>query len=182
MKNGMLEFSDWPMFDRLMADEELCREVIEIILGEPVSEIEYIVTEDDVRPTLTNHGVRFDAFVKTKGEIYDIEMQTTKRSALGRRMRFYQGALDSRTLHKGEGYEKLPLCIIVFICMHDPFGEGFPVYTLDVRCAEKPTVRVGHGFLWKALSPLLPGASFPRGACETCYTTCGQVMPVMTYS
>ena len=27
MKDGMLEFSDWPMFDLLMTDKELCREV-----------------------------------------------------------------------------------------------------------------------------------------------------------
>ena len=79
MKDGMLEFSDWPMFDLFMTDKELCREVIEIILDESIADIEYIVTEDDVRPTLTNHGVRLDAFVKTKNEIYDIEMQTTKR-------------------------------------------------------------------------------------------------------
>ena len=32
MKDGMLEFSDWPMFDLLMTDKELCREVIEICL------------------------------------------------------------------------------------------------------------------------------------------------------
>ena len=69
MKDGMLEFSDWPMFDLLMTDKELCREVIEIILDESIADIEYIVTEDDVRPTLTNHGVRLDAFVKTRSTI-----------------------------------------------------------------------------------------------------------------
>ena len=58
MKDGMLEFSDWPMFDLLMTDKELCREVIEIILDESIADIEYIVTEDDVRPTLTNHQSR----------------------------------------------------------------------------------------------------------------------------
>ena len=121
-------------------------------LLESIADIEYIVTEDDVRPTLTNHGVRLDAFVKTKNEIYDIEMQTTKREDLGRRMRYYQGALDTLTLRKGEGYEELPPCIIIFICMHDPFDEGLPVYTLDVNCLEKPSARIGHGFLWKALS------------------------------
>ena len=67
-------------------------------------------------------------------------------------MRYYQGALDTLTLRKGEGYEELPPCIIIFICMHDPFDEGLPVYTLDVNCLEKPSARIGHGFLWKALS------------------------------
>ena len=49
-------------------------------------------------------------------------------------------------------YQELPPCIIIFICMHDPFDEGLPVYTLDVNCLEKPSARIGHGFLWKALS------------------------------
>ena len=26
------------------------------------------------------------------------------------------------------------------------------MYTLDVNCLEKPSARIGHGFLWKALS------------------------------
>ena len=42
MKDGMLEFSDWPMFDLLMTDKELCREVIEIILDESIADIEYL--------------------------------------------------------------------------------------------------------------------------------------------
>ena len=37
-------------------------------LLEPIADIEYIVTEDDVRPTLTNHGVRLDAFVKRQSQ------------------------------------------------------------------------------------------------------------------
>ena len=170
MKDGMLEFSDWPMFDLLMTDKELCREVIEIILDESIADIEYIVTEDDVRPTLTNHGVRLDAFVKTKNEIYDIEMQTTKREDLGRRMRYYQGALDTLTLRKGEGYEELPPCIIIFICMHDPFDEGLPVYTLDVNCLEKPSARIGHGFLESPIRSCLGQA--PRGALAEPATLC----------
>lgn len=145
-------------------------------LLEPIADIEYIVTEDDVRPTLTNHGVRLDAFVKTKNEIYDIEMQTTKREDLGRRMRYYQGALDTLTLRKGEGYEELPPCIIIFICMHDPFDEGLPVYTLDVNCLEKPSARIGHGFLWKALSAPAWG-KLPEGRCGTCYTMFGRGKP-----
>ena len=65
MKENELEFSDWPMFDLLMTNEELCRELLEVVLDAPVSNIEYIIAENDIRPTLTNHGVRLDAYVKT---------------------------------------------------------------------------------------------------------------------
>ena len=95
MKENELEFSDWPMFDLLMTNEELCRELLEVVLNAPVSNIEYIIAENDIRPTLTNHGVRLDAYVKTENEVCNIEMQTVKRAKLGRRLRFYQGAMDT---------------------------------------------------------------------------------------
>ena len=121
MKENELEFSDWPMFDLLMTNEELCRELLEVVLDAPVSNIEYIIAENDIRPTLTNHGVRLDAYVKTENEVCNIEMQTVKRAKLGRRLRFYQGAMDTLALRRGEHYGNLPPCYIVFICLHGPW-------------------------------------------------------------
>lgn len=152
MKENELEFSDWPMFDLLMTNEEFCRELLEVVLDAPVSKIEYVIAENDIHPTLTNHGVRLDAFVKTENEVYNIEMQTVKRAKLGRRLRFYQGAMDTLALRRGEHYGNLPPCYIVFICLHDPFDAGLPVYTLDVKCQENTSVETDHGFTWIALS------------------------------
>lgn len=152
MKENELEFSDWPMFDLLMTNEELCRELLEVVLDAPVSNIEYIIAENDIRPTLTNHGVRLDAYVKTENEVCNIEMQTVKRAKLGRRLRFYQGAMDTLTLRRGEHYGNLPPCYIVFICLHDPFNAGLPVYTLNVKCQENTSVKTDHGFTWIVLA------------------------------
>lgn len=152
MKENELEFSDWPMFDLLMTNEELCRELLEVVLDAPVSNIEYIIAENDIRPTLTNHGVRLDAYVKTENEVCNIEMQTVKRAKLGRRLRFYQGAMDTLALRRGEHYGNLPPCYIVFICLHDPFNAGLPVYTLNVKCQENTSVKTDHGFTWIVLA------------------------------
>lgn len=152
MKENELEFSDWPMFDLLMTNEELCRELLEVVLDAPVSNIEYIIAENDIRPTLTNHGVRLDAYVKTENEVYNIEMQTVKRTKLGRRLRFYQGAMDTLALRRGEHYGNLPPCYIVFICLHDPFNAGLPVYTLNVKCQENTSMKTDHGFTWIVLA------------------------------
>ena len=152
MKENELEFSDWPMFDLLMTNEELCRELLEVVLNAPVSNIEYIIAENDIRPTLTNHGVRLDAYVKTENEVCNIEMQTVKRAKLGRRLRFYQGAMDTLALRRGEHYGNLPPCYIVFICLHDPFNAGLPVYTLNVKCQENTSVKTDHGFTWIVLA------------------------------
>ena len=152
MKENELEFSDWPMFDLLMTNEELCRELLEVVLNAPVSNIEYIIAENDIRPTLTNQGVRLDAYVKTENEVCNIEMQTVKRAKLGRRLRFYQGAMDTLALRRGEHYGNLPPCYIVFICLHDPFNAGLPVYTLNVKCQENTSVKTDHGFTWIVLA------------------------------
>lgn len=152
MKENELEFSDWPMFDLLMTNEELCRELLEVVLDAPVSNIEYIIAENDIRPTLTNHGVRLDAYVKTENEVCNIEMQTVKRAKLGRRLRFYQGAMDTLALRRGEHYGNLPPCYIVFICLHDPLNAGLPVYTLNVKCQENTSVKTDHGFTWIVLA------------------------------
>ena len=152
MKENELEFSDWPIFDLLMTNEELCRELLEVVLDAPVSNIEYIIAENDIRPTLTNHGVRLDAYVKTENEVCNIEMQTVKRAKLGRRLRFYQGAMDTLALRRGEHYGNLPPCYIVFICLHDPFNAGLPVYTLNVKCQENTSVKTDHGFTWIVLA------------------------------
>lgn len=152
MKENELEFSDWPMFDLLMTNEELCRELLEVVLNAPVSNIEYIIAVNDIRPTLTNHGVRLDAYVKTENEVCNIEMQTVKRAKLGRRLRFYQGAMDTLALRRGEHYGNLPPCYIVFICLHDPFNAGLPVYTLNVKCQENTSVKTDHGFTWIVLA------------------------------
>lgn len=152
MKDGRLEFSDWPMFDHVMMREDLCRELLEVVLERPISKIEYIVAEQEIHPTFLNHGVRLDAFVKAQGEVYDVEMQTLKRGQLGRRLRYYQGAIDALTLQRGAGYDSLPLCFVVFICMHDPLNRGLPVYTLDMNCREDQEVQIGHGFKWIVLS------------------------------
>jgi len=152
MKENELEFSDRPMFDLLMTNEELCRELLEVVLNAPVSNIEYIIAENDIRPTLTNHGVRLDAYVKTENEVCNIEMQTVKRAKLGRRLRFYQGAMDTLALRRGEHYGNLPPCYIVFICLHDPFNAGLPVYTLNVKCQENTSVETDHGFTWVVLA------------------------------
>ena len=96
--------------------------------------------------------MRLDAYVKTENEVCNIEMQTVKRAKLGRRLRFYQGAMDTLALRRGEHYGNLPPCYIVFICLHDPFNAGLPVYTLNVKCQENTSVKTDHGFTWIVLA------------------------------
>lgn len=46
---------------------------------------------------------------------------------------------------KGASYNELPDSYILFICLEDPFEDGFPVYTFENRCLECPDLVLDDG-------------------------------------
>lgn len=90
-----LRISDAPMFNRVMSDQETCRIFLETVLGIEVERLEYVDAEHQHSPSLLGKAVRMDVFAKGAGTMFDIEMQAAVEPALGRRMRFYQGAMDA---------------------------------------------------------------------------------------
>ncbi len=139
MKDGMLEFKDAPMFGRVMRNEQICKQVIEVILGIEIDHIKYLNSEQQISPYEDARGVRLDVYLKSSDKVFDIEMQTTD-TPYGKRMRYYQSAIDSSLLNKGEDYTKLVESYIIFICTKDPFGHDIPLYTIDRRCMEADIV------------------------------------------
>ena len=139
MKDGMLEFKDAPMFGRVMRNEELCKQVLEVILNIEIDHIEYLNTEQEMSAYNDAKGVRLDVYLKSSDKVFDIEMQTTD-TPYGKRMRYYQAAIDSTLLNKGEDYTKLVESYIIFICTKDPFGKDIPLYTIERRCMETDIV------------------------------------------
>ena len=139
MKDGMLEFKDAPMFGRVMRNEELCKQVLEVILNIEIDHIEYLNTEQEVSAYNDAKGVRLDVYLKSSDNVFDIEMQTTD-TPYGKRMRYYQASIDSTLLNKGEDYTKLVESYIIFISTQDPFGKDIPLYTIERRCMETDIV------------------------------------------
>lgn len=153
MRDGDLEFRDWPMFDRVLEENhDICRRMLEVVLERPIKRIENVVAERTIKPRLGSRGVRLDALVSADGEKFDIEMQRTARGDLGKRLHYYQGAIDSGVLREGAQYDELPRAFVIFLCTYDEFACGLPVYTFDVRCNEVPDLRLSHGFTWVVLN------------------------------
>ncbi len=48
-----LTFTDDFMFSQVMHDEEICRQVVELILGIKIGKIEYLSTQEKQNPTQT---------------------------------------------------------------------------------------------------------------------------------
>lgn len=139
MKDGMLELKDAPMFGRVMRNANLCKQVLEVILGIEIDHVEYLNTEQEISAYTEARGVRLDVYLKASDKVYDIEMQTTD-IPYGKRMRYYQAMIDSALLDKGKNYPDLSESYIIFICTQDPFRCDIPIYTFERRCLEADIV------------------------------------------
>lgn len=136
-----LVFTDDFMFGKVMEDKELCREVLECLLGETVGELREIQSERQLRYTADGKPIRLDVYTRNRETMYDAEMQnlnhrTAEGQELPRRSRFYQSMMDADFLQKGNSYRKLPDGRVLFLCTFDPFGKGLPKYTFEDRCTE----------------------------------------------
>ena len=140
-----LKFTDDFMFCHVMKSPELCKGVIERLLGIKVEKIEYPELQKAIRPYYSAHGIRMDVYVKDSDRIFDIEMQTSIPDDLPRRMRYYQSMIDIDTLMKGSNYITLKESYIIFLCTKDPFGLGLPVYTFNSVCKENKDFTLNDG-------------------------------------
>lgn len=147
-----LTLSDAPMFQRIMSDADICKEFVGLILNKEMGKIVYHNTEQIIEPGIGKKGVRFDAYLKDESTAYDIEMQSYPRHRIGRRMRYYQAAMDTELLSKGDDYDKLPESYVIFICTSDPLGLGLSRYDIECTCIQNPCISVASGSHWIALN------------------------------
>ena len=146
-----LKFSDDFMFGKIMEDKELCREVLECLLQQPVGELTEVQTQREFRYTSDGKPIRLDVYNEdSDGRIYDAEMENLNHKAvehhqLPKRSRFYQGAIDIDFMDKNYSYKLLPESRVIFICTFDPFGQGLSRYTFRERCDENPEICLNDG-------------------------------------
>jgi predicted transposase/invertase (TIGR01784 family) len=108
-----------------------------------------------------------DVFAREGSRVFDIEMQVSPEGRIGRRMRYYQAAIDATELGPGEDYGLLPESFVVFFCATDPFRAGKAIYSIERTCLELPGLVAGDG---ACSTHRLPRMS-PTPTCAICYTT-----------
>lgn len=139
-----LKFTDDFMFCKILyTNPDLCRQLLELILGRKVRKINYLTTQNNIDITSDGKGIRLDVYLEGDNKIYDIEMQTTGNSNLPKRTRYYQGMIDLNLIEKGADYNELKETFIIFVCLHDPFKLNECVYTFENRCKEIPGLSLG---------------------------------------
>ena len=152
MNEKKLTINDSPMFERVMADPEICKGVIRAVLGITVDKIEYRNTEQHLDSRLGSKGVRLDAFVKADGKVYDIEIQNYRQVSIGKRFRYYQSAIDTSILREGMDYDQLPESYVIFLCTFDPFNAELPIYHFERQCIEGSNIDLGCASHWVVLN------------------------------
>lgn len=136
------------MFRLVMEKQELCKKLIECILGIRIKSISYMEHEKSFEANLKSKGVRLDLFVIDEdGVAYDIEMQmdNSYKEFLGRRTRYYVSTMDNNALKKGERYSQLRKSYVIFICTFDPFDRGLAKYTFNAICNEDHSLVLDDG-------------------------------------
>ncbi len=133
------------VFTKFMSDPEICKEVLGILLGFEIGEIEKVEYQNTIEIDLSQKGVRLDVYVKDSDKIYDIEMQVTNSPSLIKRARYYQSCIDIDDLEKGMSYGNLRDSYIIFICTFDPFELDLPTYSFENVCKEDNNLKLNDG-------------------------------------
>ncbi|MGI5057194.1 Rpn family recombination-promoting nuclease/putative transposase [Treponema socranskii] len=132
-----LTIADDFMFCKIMQDESICKQFLEMILAGQIGKIACLSPQNSVATGIEAKSVRLDLLVKDEaGKSYDIEMQVSNEHNLPKRMRYYQAAIDITFLDKGTHYKALNDSYIIFVCLFDAIGKGKPLYTFENICIE----------------------------------------------
>lgn len=130
----------------MTSNPDLCKELLELLLNIKIERIEIPVAERSFKVDYDSKGIRFDVYVKDgTGRCFDIEIQTTNRTNLAKRARYYQGLMDVDSLVSGADYSELNESYVIFLCMEDAFGNGLPVYDFHQVCKQDSEVLLNDG-------------------------------------
>ena len=142
-----LTFTDDFIFSRIMHDENICRQVVELILEVRIGKISYLSAQDEHKTDPDSMRIIMDVFLRDENRIITVEMQTGHKKELSKRSRYYQSVADVSTTPTGAKYRSLPDNILIFICTFDPFNKKLPRYTFQYTCNEEPKLKLKDGSL-----------------------------------
>lgn len=127
------------MFAYIMQDEEICKGIVERILGREINKINYPEGHKEIRELLTDKSVILDVyFTDEEGVKYNVEMQRANVGNIPKRSRYYHSKIDSLKTKIGTPYNKLEKSYVIFICGFDLFKKDKPLYTFRKTCLEEP--------------------------------------------
>lgn len=132
-----LDLSNAFLFAAALEDEETCQQVLEIILGFPISKVK-VRAEHSLLFSSDFRSIRLDIYASDEMQVmYNIEMQNSDEKNIAKRSRYHQAEMDVMSLKPGEDFNDLKPSYVIFICAFDPFGYGLYRYTFEQKCLER---------------------------------------------
>lgn len=139
-----LTLMDDYMFAQVMRETKHLKPLLEYILQIRIAKIELIELQKSIKEGYDSRGVRLDLYVTDeRGDVYNVEVQTSNKRNLPKRMRYYQSIIDISTLPPGSDYKDLKKSFVIFICNYDEYGRGRYIYTFENTCREEPDLKLG---------------------------------------
>ena len=140
-----LTIKDNFLFGAVMCVEENCKGFLEMVLGFSIAQV-VVSKEKSIVYHPEYKGVRLDIYAEDENHThYNVEMQVKKKTALGKRSRYYHSQMVIEALASGEDYETLPDTFVIFVCDFDPFGEHLYCYTFGNECRENKNAKLDDG-------------------------------------
>lgn len=131
-----LDLSNSFLFAAAMENPDICRIVLEIILGFKVPHVK-AHAEHSILINPDFRSVRLDVYASDEMQVhYNVEAQNEKDGNLAKRSRYYQAEMDVSSLKPGDDFSDLRPGYVIFICTFDPFGKGLYRYTFTETCQE----------------------------------------------
>ena len=141
-----LTFTDDFMFSQVMKNKEICKEVIETILGIKVGWIEFLTSQYEIEIDPESKTIAMDVYLRDEKKIINVELQNGHRLELPKRSRYYQAAADIDNTSPGELYSEMKDNYVIFICTFDPFLQGKAFYKFENICLnEDKPLRLNDG-------------------------------------
>lgn len=126
-------FTEDQVFGEVMSDKEICRYILQMLMPDrEIGEIYYPLKQEEIKDPShrKEKDIRLDILIEDEEHnFYNLEMQTTDKKDMGKRLRYYGSQIDQRhTLKKGETYKKLTRITLIMFCTFDykgmPDGTG----------------------------------------------------------
>ena len=140
--DDMTLFDDELMSKVFDGNTEATELLLSIILERDDIKVLRVKGQVDMRsPYVGGRSIRLDIHaVLGDGTEFDVEVQRNEEGSNIRRARFNGSMMDTRMLRKKQEFKELRDAYVIFICQHDKFGKGDPVYHVDkvVRETGKP--------------------------------------------
>ncbi|MBS6642418.1 MAG: hypothetical protein KH366_02410 [Clostridiaceae bacterium] len=96
-----LDLNNSFLFATALEDPEICRMILELILGTAISEV-VVKTERTMLFSSDFRCIRMDVYALDEAEVsYNIEMQNQNRGNLAKRSRYHQAEMDIVSLKPG---------------------------------------------------------------------------------